>query len=111
MQIWDGNRHSLKGRPQRQWHAEHRAVEVEGRQLLASRNGQINPRKAAKQPHQRLWHLQDNMQPAGCRQRCVSAELQGISEPLLGMDQQRQIVRLLAPPLRRVKVAPDMSSL
>ena len=88
--------------------AEHRAVQIEVRQGFAAPHHLIDPREALEQPDQGLRHLHDHAQPACRGQWRVAAELQGVAEALLGMDQQRPSRRRLPPPLRLGKVTPGL---
>ena len=75
-------------------------MKIEGRQFRALLHKQIDPWQAAQQSDQWLWHFQDHPHSAGGGQRGIAAELEGVAEPLLGMDQQRPPLRRLTSPLR-----------
>jgi len=89
--------YGLKQRRERQRQAEQRAMKIECGERVAFR---YDLDRAAERVHhllQRLLHLQDHMGAARGDERCVTAELDGVAEALLGMEENGLALDLLRP--------------
>ena len=76
-------------------------MQVEGRQPVAARDERCHAGQPRQQARQRRLHLQHDPR-AGADQRHVAAELQGVAEALLGMQQDDDAIPdRLAVPQRR----------
>jgi len=81
-------------------------VTIEFRQFFAAANDQRNVREAREQSRERRRHLENNLGTTGCDERRIARELNGIAEPLLGVEQDRPArERRIAEPQRLREIA------
>src|SRR5207302_2052697 len=92
---------------EREREAEQRAMTIELRQLFATANDQRGALDPREQCRERRRHLENDLGAPGCNEWRVSNELDGIAEPLLGVEQDcLSFERLIAEPERLRKIPP-----
>src|SRR6185437_16307629 len=104
VQIWDVRRDRLQTRAERERQAEQRALPVERRQRLAA-GDDLDSANAVQQAQQGRLHLEHHARAAGDDQRHIPAELDGVAETLLAMNQDRLPGNRLAAPERLAEIA------
>ena len=70
-------------------------MQIEVRKRLASRYGLRHTGKIADQPVERLLHLHNHARDAPRDERHVTAKLDGVTEPLFGMQKNGPVRRVV----------------
>ncbi len=99
--IGNIGRNTLEARAEGVGEAQHRAVHIETREHRAHANHVR--RKGRQQRLERFLHLEHDARTAFDDQRHVTAHLDRIPEPLLGVHEERLAANILALPLRLAK--------
>ena len=111
VQIGNRRRYRFDGclKGQRQMH--HGTVKIERRNIVDMGHNLINAVQRLDEPLQWRRHQHDDIETARFDQRRIAAELQGIAESLLGVDQDRFPLAGFTLPLGLGKIPEGMSKL
>ena len=106
MQVGDANRDRIELGAHCKRQTAERALQIELRQRLPARDEPAAHRERAQQLLEHRLHLEHHMHALCFEQRNVSAELQGVTEALLCVYEQRLVgERLVSQPARLSEAA------